>query len=82
MTEPTPEKPENQFDITIGQFLIEILANQSYLHQITAFIPPLIDRKHLLDMLLGRDTSRYNNSHFYGIIINISASKFSTTSYL
>ena len=81
LTEPTPEKPEHQFDNTTGQFLTEILANQSCLHQITAFTPPLTDHNHPPDMLLGGDTSRYNNSHFYGIIIDTGASKFSTAGY-
>ena len=80
LTEPAQDGLENQFDAITGHFLTEILANQSCLHQLTSFTP-LTPREFPPDTLLGSDTSRYDNSHFYGIVIDTGASKFSTAGY-
>jgi hypothetical protein len=64
--------------------LVDDLTSHSLLHQLTGEIPtPKPDKTSIEDpyALLAEGTSRYDSRHFYGVVIDTSASKYSTASF-
>ena len=75
---------DDLIDNDTGQFLTEILTNQSCLHQITAEKPVQkydTEPQTIDSLIAGGQESRYDLKSFYGIVIDTSASKFSTAGY-
>jgi hypothetical protein len=60
------------------------LNNQALIHRLTTRLPSEpkdILKNDLIDNFTTRNTSRYNSHHFYKVVINTGASKYSTAGY-
>jgi hypothetical protein len=71
-----------------GHFLAEELANRACVHQLTSIAPTIeFETEEAPECLTpeslttGSNTSRYGTDHFYGIIIDTGASKYSTAGF-
>ena len=75
---------DDLIDNDTGQFLTEILTNQSCLHQLTTEAPVQeydTEPQAIDSLVAGGQESRYDSKSFYGIVIDTGASKFSTAGY-
>ena len=75
---------DSTLTVASGVFLTELLANRSCIHQLTTetlIEPQEIEPQVTDSLIVGSDISRYNSDHFYGIMIDTGASKFSIAGY-
>src|SRR5450432_2959538 len=74
---------DNLLDQSFGKELAIELTNRAYVHQLTAITPTTISEVEEPTELLttGSNTSRYSTDHFYGIVIDTGASKYSTAGF-
>ena len=63
-----------------AEVLIKELNNQALLHQLTAQVPKPEEPEETTTFTT-RSMSRYNSHHFYRVVINTGASKYSTAGY-
>jgi hypothetical protein len=69
---------------SIANALVNDLTSHSLLHQLTGETPALKPDKTSIEdpyALLTEGTSRYDSGRFYGVVIDTSASKYSTASF-
>jgi hypothetical protein len=79
LTEPIPHAGSPHVEV-----LIQELNNQALIYQLTAQVPmdsTKLEELEETNTFTTRGTSRYDSHHFYGVIIDTGASKYSTARY-
>lgn len=84
----TTGRNHNLLDQSFGKNLAIELANKAFVHQLTSIAPTVeFEAEKASESLTpeslttGSNTSRYGTDHFYGIIIDTGASKYSTAGF-
>jgi hypothetical protein len=66
--------------VPYSETLVDSLNNQALMHQLTTRLPSE-PKDNLTNNFTTRDTSKYNSYHFYRVVINTGASKYSIAGY-